>query len=156
MVYCLYWWASFARGYLFEQEVFRDLTQAGIRFEAHQPEYGQQRYAPFDLVAFGLGSGDIKTSIYFLDNLSDLHADYYITRLHDLRSHKSRQVVLLAPDDWHKIDGEPQPGSFANAIRIFPTPVLVQLIRKAWIVVEYEVWKAPVLIWQQLRGNDEQ
>ena len=30
IIYTLYWWAAFARGYLFEQIVFRDLHKSGL------------------------------------------------------------------------------------------------------------------------------
>ena len=48
IVYCLYWWASFARGYLFEQEIIRDLTKKGIRFNAHQSEPDTMSFEAFD------------------------------------------------------------------------------------------------------------
>ena len=78
-IYCLYWWAAFARGYLFEQIVIRDMQAAGIHFQAHAPEQGEERYTPYDLAIPGLGNGDIKTSLYFLDDLPDPPADFYIT-----------------------------------------------------------------------------
>jgi hypothetical protein len=35
--YLLYWWGAFARGYAFEVEIFRDLQESGIEFQAHDP-----------------------------------------------------------------------------------------------------------------------
>lgn len=32
LVYCLYWWSAFARGYIFEVTIHRDLTASGIQF----------------------------------------------------------------------------------------------------------------------------
>lgn len=154
-VYCLYWWAAFARGYLFEQEVIRDLADTGIRFNAHQPEIGLQRYTPFDLTIVGLGSGDIKTSTYFLDNLVGPGADFYITRLYDSGQRKVRQVVFLAPTGWRQIDGEPQPGSITEAAKLFPSPVLVYLVGRAWVIADYEAWKERVLEWQHRGVKNE-
>lgn len=49
MIFCLYWWAAFARGYLFEQVVIRDLQASDVRYEAHVPAKGQERYTSYDL-----------------------------------------------------------------------------------------------------------
>jgi hypothetical protein len=46
--YCLYWWASFARGCAFEVEIFRDLEAAGIHFVAHDLRVREQRFSPSD------------------------------------------------------------------------------------------------------------
>jgi hypothetical protein len=35
MIYCLYWWSAFARGYIFELMVFRDMEVSGIEFTGH-------------------------------------------------------------------------------------------------------------------------
>ena len=154
-VYCLYWWAAFARGYLFEQHVIRDLTDTGIHINAHQPEIGQQRYTQFDLTIVDLGNGDIKTSTYFLDDLVAPTADFYITRLYDSRHHRTRQVVFLSPARWRRINGEPQHGSITEAVDLFPSPVLVQVVGRAWVIADYEVWKELVLNWQKQRSKDE-
>jgi hypothetical protein len=152
IVYCLYWWAAFARGYLFEQAVVRDLQAAGIRFQAHRAEHSADRYAPFDLWIPGLGHGDVKASIFFLDDLPDPPADFYVTRLYDSEQRRSRQIVFSTPLIWRRIDGEPKRTSLTGAVRVFPDPASVDVVGRPWIVVEYEVWKARVRRWQ-LRGN---
>jgi hypothetical protein len=63
--YCLYWWASFARGYAFEVEIFRDLETAGIDFAAHDLQIREQRFSPCDLIVRGM-TEDIKNTTYFL------------------------------------------------------------------------------------------
>ena len=35
LAYCLYWSASFVRGYAFEVEIFRDLEAASIHYTSH-------------------------------------------------------------------------------------------------------------------------
>ena len=63
--YCTYWWDSFAKGYLFEVVIYRNLEQAGVRFWAHDMTDSKQRYMPYDLIISGW-QGDIRTSTYFL------------------------------------------------------------------------------------------
>lgn len=148
MIYCLYWWAAFARGYLFEQVVIRDMKAAGIHFQAHEPERGWERYTSYDLSVPGLGNGDIKASLYFLDDLPDPPADFYVTRLYDAEQREVRQVVLLTPHAWRRMDGVSRPATIIEAPRIFPSPVAVEIAGKPWIMVEYKVWKDSLLRWQ--------
>lgn len=148
LVYCLYWWAAFAKGYLFEQVVIRDLLESKVTFDAHEVTYGQERYSQFDLQVAGMGKGDIKASLYFLDNFPEPPADFYITQLYDNRQRRARRVVFLMPDRWRQIDGEPQASTITNAPQIFPLPVLLEIIGNHWIMVEYYVWKARLLRWQ--------
>ena len=155
IVYCLYWWAAFARGYLFEQIIIRDLTADGIDLQAHAPEKGTERYTPFDLMISPLGKGDIKTSIYFLDAFPDPPVDFYITRLYDVVKRKVIQAVFLKPAVWQRIDGHPQAGSVIEAPRIFPRPVVVQIAGMSWVMVEYALWKKHLLNWQQ-KGTDNE
>ena len=35
LAYCIYWWQSFTRGYVFEVEIIRDLEASGVKFQAH-------------------------------------------------------------------------------------------------------------------------
>jgi hypothetical protein len=65
LAYCLYFWESFAAGYAFEVEIFRDLSASGIRFKAHDIRTRRSRLSPYDLEIMGL-RGDVKTSFYFL------------------------------------------------------------------------------------------
>ena len=153
IIYCLYQRASFGRGYLFERIVIQDLKIAGIALFAHAPERGRKRYTPSDLSISGIGDGDIKTSLYFLEDLAEPQADFYITRMYDAKDHAVRQVVFMTPQGWQQVDGEPHQSSIAQAARNFPRPVLVETANRSWVVVEYGVWKDRVLKWQERRRS---
>ncbi|MEZ4870220.1 MAG: hypothetical protein R3C14_53315 [Caldilineaceae bacterium] len=155
LVYCLYWWASFARGYLFEQVIIRDLRASKVHFEAHEVTYGQERYTQFDLQIAGMGMGDIKASLYFLDDFPEPPADFYIMQLFDDNQRRLRQIVFLLPVHWEQIDGEPQTATIKDAPSIFPRPVVLKISGKEWIVAAYEVWKERLLRWQQQGDSDE-
>lgn len=90
VAYCLYWWRSFTKGYIREVTVFRDLTQAGIAFEAHDVRDPVQRRSSHDLTVHGR-SGDVKTSTYFLHTARTfpLRCDFYIVRLWDDTTNRS-------------------------------------------------------------------
>ena len=154
-VYCLYWWAAFARGYLFERVIICDMQAAGIRFQAHESERGRERYTPYDLSVPGLGNGDIKGSLYFLDVLPDPPADFYVTRLYDARRREVKQVVFLTPQVWRRLNGALQPTTIAEAPRYFPSPVVVEIAGEPWVVVEYEVWKGRLLRWQTEGSHED-
>jgi hypothetical protein len=153
IIYCLYQWASFGRGYLFERIVLKDLMDAGIALAAHLPERGGERYSASDLTVSGIGQGDIKTSLYFLDDLADARSDFYITRLYDAQARSLRQVVVMTPQSWQLVNGEPHPATIAEAARHFPQPVLVEAAGKSWVMVEYAVWKDRILRWQVRRSS---
>lgn len=152
-IYCLYQWASFGRGYLFERIVIQDLRAAGIVLAAHTPERGRERYTASDLSITGIGDGDVKSSLYFLDDLADPRSDFYITRLYDAEGRAVRQVVLMTPQGWQQVDGKPQPASITRAAHHFPLPVLVEAVGRSWVVVEYTVWKDRILRWQSRRRS---
>jgi hypothetical protein len=84
LAFCLYWWSSFAIGYAFEEEIFRDLHAEGIEFFAHDITNRNERLSPFDLTVLNL-RGDVKYSTWFLTRedarLEGL--DFFITRLYD-------------------------------------------------------------------------
>jgi hypothetical protein len=148
IIFCLYWWAAFARGYLFEQVVIRDLQASDVQYQAHTPTKGQERYTQYDLFIPGMGNGDIKASLYFLDDLREPVADFYITQLYDPPQRQMQRIVFLAPLAWALLNGTPISATLAFAPQIFPKPVLVTILNKAWVVVQYNVWKAYVLRWQ--------
>lgn len=154
IVYCLYQWASFGRGYLFERIVFKDLADAGILLAAHLPERGKERYSASDLSISGIGQGDIKTSLYFLEALADARSDFYITRLYDAQARALRQVVVMTPQGWQQVNGEPRSAPIAEAARHFPQPVLVEAAGRSWVMVEYAVWKDRILRWQARRRSE--
>jgi hypothetical protein len=58
IIYCLAEWGAFARGYLFETMILRELQSSGILTQAHHPV--MERFSPYDLYVLGLGYGDIK------------------------------------------------------------------------------------------------
>lgn len=90
LAYCLYFWESFANGYAFEVEIYRDLTESGIAFQAHDIRNRMARFSPYDLQVLNL-KGDIKTSSYFLyvGRGQGLPHDFYITRLYEAGFYQS-------------------------------------------------------------------
>lgn len=142
VIFCLYRWAAFARGYLFEVAVLRDLEESGLHVAVHNLT-GVERYARFDLHITNLGNGDVKASTYFLDDFIAVEPDaaFYITRLYDTERRQSRQVVFLTLQAWSRIDGGTISATVRAAPRHFPAAVKVQVGWRTWIVVAYEVWK---------------
>ena len=63
VVYCLYRWASFAGGYVFQITIFRDLEVSGVQFTPRDPRRPRERFADHDLVLLGF-KGDVKQSLY--------------------------------------------------------------------------------------------
>jgi hypothetical protein len=155
VVYCLYRWGAFARGHVFEVTIVRDLLRAGIKLIAHDP--ATERFAPYDLEVPELGYGDVKTSVYFLDELTanTPSADFYVTRLYVSQSREHRRVVFATPQCWSRLWSAreaPREGvvpSLAEAVANLPRVSKVQLEHLSWFVVEYEAWKQSLLQWQQ-------
>jgi hypothetical protein len=145
IVFCLYQWGAFARGYIFEAAVLRDLQRAGVEMTPHHPIH--ERFAPYDLHIPNLGYGDVKTSSYFLDDLTanSPTADFYITRLYIPQTHQYQRVVFITPRAWHRFHDQASPQSLATslpeAVQQFPRTVRLSIEPLTWIVVEYEAWK---------------
>lgn len=142
LIYCIYWWQSFARGYAFEVEIWRDLSLSGIEFHMHDILSQVERYSPADLVVLGL-MGDIKTSTYFLqtDDSGRLPNDFYVTRLYDQERERTL-VVFQKPVAWEVIDGgETTVGELEDVSALLPKPVQLERHGIILIVVEYETWK---------------
>jgi hypothetical protein len=145
LIYCVYWWQSFAKGYAFEVEIMHDLLKSGIDFHMHDIQNQFGRYSPADLTVSGLW-GDIKTSIYFLRRqpVGPLLNDFYITRLYE----KGRQITLVVfqkPFAWETIGGGPAvSGELERVISLLPTPVQLEESGIIFIVVDYETWKQMV------------
>ena len=112
--YCLYWWSAFARGSIFEVEVFRDLRDSGIQFRPHDLRRREERFSAADLVIMGF-MGDVKLPTYFLDaaRTRSLSLDFYITQLRAGTRHR-RWVVFLQPTMWARIDGPIRECSLAD------------------------------------------
>jgi len=108
LAYCLYWWRSFSKGYLREVVVFRDLEQSGIAFDPHDVRDSAQRRSAHDLTVLGQ-RGDVKTSTYFLHTARafPLRCDFYMVRLWDEGTTQWLDLVLLKPEAWRALDGEP-------------------------------------------------
>ncbi len=137
LAYCLYFWESFAAGYAFEAEIFRDLSQSGIHFKAHDIRIRASRLSAFDLEILGL-HGDIKTSFYFLHLTQGqgLPHDFYITRIYE-GSVQRTYVVMLQLEAWEQIDGDTIVGALRNVTQHFPHPVRVELDQGTVVITDY-------------------
>lgn len=144
--YLLYWWAAFAKGYLFELSIFRDLESAGIQFVAHDIRTRRGRLSPSDLFVEGL-AGDIKNTTYFLYSSRSfpLTNDFYITRLYDEKQRKYLPIVIIKPAAWQFINGDVLPCSFQEAANFLPQTVQVDFEGEGLVVVDYNVWKQKTL-----------
>ena len=171
--YLLYWWAAFAKGYLFELSIFRDLESTGIQFVAHDIRTRQGRFSPSDLFVEGL-AGDIKNTTYFLYSSRSfpLTNDFYITRLYDEKQRKYLPIVIMKPAAWQFINGDILPCSFQEAANFLPQTVQVDFegaringlrplrvegsatyvdqegrlrLTEGLVVVDYNVWKQKIL-----------
>jgi len=160
IVYCLAQWSAFARGYLFEAVILRELQQLGIIVNPHNPI--KERFTPHDLYIPRLGYGDIKTSGYFLDDLvlETPAADFYITRLYIPQTGGYVYVVFLTLLAWqrmpshHSYDAMVTVEHIDQAIAHFPQPVQVHIETVAWVMVEYRQWVEWVREAQKGIGND--
>jgi len=148
--YLLYWWQQFARGYAFEIEIFRDLTASRLDFKAHDLRVRAERLSPVDLVITSF-QGDVKTSTYFLaqQRHPDPTIDFYITRVWLPTSRVRTLVVFLKPTMWHEIDGETLQTALTTLEQVLPQPGSVQIETQTVIVVDYEVWKEKMRIYQR-------
>jgi hypothetical protein len=152
--YCLYWWQSFSRGYTFELFIMRDLLAGGIEFQMHDIRQPAERYSPADLIVLNL-LGDIKTSIYFLQEPSanKLPNDFYITRLYE-KGRERTLVVFQKPAAWEVIEGgATEPGTLETILELLPTPIEIEQRGIMLVVVEYETWKQMVRQKQSGEGS---
>jgi hypothetical protein len=145
LAYCLYFWESFALGYAFEVEIYRDLTNSGVVFQAHDIREGAARFSAYDLQVLNL-KGDIKTSLYFLyaARSRGLAHDFYITRFYE-GDRQRTLVVLMQPLAWEEINGDTIKAALEEATQQFPAPVMVQIEDRLIVIMEYNVWKERVL-----------
>ncbi len=148
--YLLYWWGAFARGYAFEVEIFRDLRDSGIQFQAHNLLDRRQRYSPSDLTINDM-SGDVKTSVYFVQVGAPLRHDFYIVRLFS-RGQVYTLVVLLQPPMWGKINGNTIEGHLDAVVEQLPKPVRIRHRGHELVVVDYNEWKKRIL---RLQGESQ-
>lgn len=141
--YLLYWWGAFARGYAFEVEIYHDLQQNGILFQAHDLQDRQQRFSPSDLTVHNM-AGDIKTSTYFVQFAMPLLHDFYIVRL-TVQNQAYTLVVFLQPPVWEKINGDTIEANLDTIARHLPTPVRIRQHGSELIILDYEEWKWRIL-----------
>jgi len=144
--FMVYWWESFARGYAFEVEIFRDLVASGIVFTGHALRSRRERWSRHDLVVLGY-RGDIKLSTYFLHVRRNRLAaqEFCITRLYHRPTHQWKRVVLLREHVWRTLNGEPRSVATPDDVwDIFPGAARLRLQRQTWVVVLYEWWKERV------------
>jgi hypothetical protein len=141
--YFLYWWGAFARGYAFEVEIFRDLQNSGIAFQAHDLLDRQERYSPSDLIVSGM-AGDIKTSVYFVQVAAPLQHDFYIVRLF-VQGQSHTVAVMLQPLTWGEINGDTVAGTLATIVTRFPYPVRIRQGIHELVALDYAEWKERIL-----------
>ena len=157
LTFSLYWWTSFCKGYMFELIVFRDLEASGIQFIPHDPRLEEERYAPND---FYLGEfrGDVKSSIYFLEDLVTLQptVDLYISRLYDSQRRRYQRVVFMKEQVWKHINGDTIPGAVPQAPVLFPQVISFTFRGQDWVLAEYGMWKAKMLQFQARASGGEQ
>ena len=152
LVFCLYWWQSFSKGYAFEVEILRDLAVSGILYQAHDLRDRQARLSPFDLIVIGF-RGDIRTSTYFftVERGRGLPHDFYLTRLWNRRTHRWQEVAMLKPAFWAALDGETRPSRLEEVLDILPDVAEIQVDTQKLVVVEYQQWKERVRARQEER-----
>ncbi|TEU10212.1 MAG: hypothetical protein E3J21_26945 [Anaerolineales bacterium] len=153
--YLLYWWQQFARGYAFEIEILQDLTASHLDFKSHNLRVRTKRLSPVDLVVASF-RGDVKTSTYFLaqQRHPDPDIDFYITRAWLPTSRVRTLVVFLRPAMWQKIDGETSQTTLDTLEQVLPQPGSVQIGTQTVIVVDYEIWKEKMRIYQREVQDD--
>lgn len=155
LIYCLYWWASFAKGYALEIAIFRDLEASNIVFQAHDLLDRQARYTPYDLIVSG-EKGDVKASAYFLyvARSFPLRCGFYILRAFDSYSRQWRRLVVLKRAVWNRIDGETMFHPLEQALNTPVPPMETDIFGEAVVVVDYTLWKQHILRYQQKREAD--
>lgn len=141
--YLLYWWGAFSRGYAFEVEIFRDLQESGIEFQAHDLLDRQARYSPSDLSVSGM-AGDIKTSVYFVQVGAPLQHDFYIVRLF-VRGRPYTLAAMLQPSAWDEINGDTVAGTLTSVVTQFPNPVRIKQGIHELVALDYDLWKKRIL-----------
>lgn len=154
LVYCLYWWAAFARGYIFELIIFRDMEASGIAFVPHNILDRQERVGPYDFTLLGL-RGDIKHTTYFLtaERLSQLSSDLFVTRWY-LTSQRTwvRAAILRksACDVFLLSDGcDSQPPVLLDEVsNQLPKTTLFLIDSITLAALGYDQWKDRVLLLQ--------
>ena len=145
LAFCLYRWWNFARGYLFEVSLCRDLEQSNIVFAAHDLSQPGERYSDCDLMVLGL-KGDIKRSLYFLDDLArtPLAHDFYLTRLFHPQTRRPLLVAVMTERTWDEINGDTVIIPMEEAASYLPQVVQVDVQGLTLFIADYHLWKEKV------------
>lgn len=151
LVYCYYWWSAFARGYIFELTIFRDLTASGIQFIAHDVANRHERLAPYDLLLLDM-RGDIKYLTYFLtsERLSRLHSDFFLTRWYVSATRQWLRVALMRETAWQAFNSATtranrQAVAFDAVTPVLPAAAVFVIDTHTLTALGYERWKELVL-----------
>lgn len=148
LAYCLYWWQATTKGYAFEVEILRDLSQSRLSFTAHDPRLRSERFTPYDLMVSGF-KGDIKTSTYFLRlSTQRLKSQFYITRLWLSKTHSRTLVVFQKTLMWDKINGNTLLVDWHQLQFNLPQPMRIILQSGEFVVTDYEIWKEKIRVYQ--------
>lgn len=149
LAFCLFWWASFATGYIFEVKILRDLCKSGIDFHAHDVTQRTERYAFADLTISGM-MGDIKSSAYFFFTArsADLPHDFYISRYYDEHARRYQHFVIIKAEHWQLINGDVIPIVFPNWRETLLHPARFDFAGIDFVAVDYEGWKEKILRYQ--------
>jgi len=157
LAYCYYWWDAFARGYIFEAQIYQDLEQSGVEFLAHNIRDPIERRSRSDLIVLGR-QGDVKTSTYFLTTARTrvLRHDFYIVRLYDVRHRRYQIAVMMTEEAWRDVNGDTVPAALEEAACSFPQTARVKYAGGHLIVVDYDVWKQRVKTRQREEYDDRE
>ena len=155
LAYCYYWWNAFAKGYIFEVQIYRDLEGSGVEFTAHDIRDPIERRSRSDLIVLGR-EGDIKTSTYFLTTARTQipRHDFYIARLYDRQHRRYRVAVIMSEATWRDIDGDTVFTTLEKATTLFPQATQVRYANGVLVVVDYDGWKQRVKAQQQEERDD--
>jgi hypothetical protein len=158
LVYCLYWWGAFARGYIFEVAILRDLAASGIQFVAHDLTNRSERLTPYDLLLLDL-RGDIKYTTYFLtvECLTRLVSDFFITRWYLTHRREWLRVAILRETAWQRFSlsqaaGERQTASLDDVASALPQAVVFAIGSILLTTLGYGQWKQQVVLMQLTKG----
>ena len=156
LAFCLYRWWNFARGYIFEVSIFRDLEQSNIVFAAHDLSKRGERYSDCDLIVLGL-KGDIKRSLYFLDDLysTPLAYDFYLTRLFHPQTRQPSLVAVMTERTWGEIDGDTVIVPMEDAAQYLPGVIQTGVQGITLFIADYEFFKDLVRAKQSSRFGGE-
>lgn len=145
LAFCLYRWWNFAFGYIFEVSISRDLEQSEIVFIAHDLSKPGERYSDCDLVVLGL-KGDIKRSLYFLDDLAStpLAHDFYLTRLFHSQTRRPLLVAIMTEHAWDEINGDTVIVHLEKAAWYLPGVVQADVQDITLFIADYNFWKEKV------------